>query len=85
MGAPPRAALCAGDSQGVVMAEGRNQFTVDLGELELTDEDEQRIAESIQRAVLSEIARIDRGPRVLIDFLPDFGRTKGLLVRREGG
>jgi hypothetical protein len=67
------------------MAKDGNQFTVDLGELELTDEDQQRIAESIQRAVLAEIARIDRGPRILIDFLPDLGRTKGLLVRRELG
>jgi hypothetical protein len=67
------------------MAERRNQFTVDLGEFELTDEAMQRIEESIQRVVLSEIARIDRGPRVLIDFLPDLGRTKGIIVRPEAG
>jgi hypothetical protein len=68
------------------VAKQRNEFTVDLGELELTEEDHQRIARAIQKAVLSEIAIVDRAPRFSVDLLlGDLGRTRGIMVRPEGG
>lgn len=61
-----------------------NQFTVDLGDLKLTDDQRQKINVSIQRAVASEVASLNVTKRpvlIPINRFPNFPIWYGIIIR----
>jgi hypothetical protein len=75
-------------------ARSRNDGTliVDVHELQLPQVALDRIAESVQKAVMLELATVDEAPDFqvqmsrpdgkFIDILKDIGRTRGLMIQK---
>lgn len=67
-------------------------LVVDLHDLQLPQTVIDRIAESVQKAVMLELATVDEAPDFqvqlsrsngkFIDIIKDMGRTRGLLLRK---
>jgi hypothetical protein len=65
---------------------------VDLHELQLPQETLDRIAKSVQKAVMLELATVDEAPDFqvqmsrpngkVIDIIKDLGRTRGLMIQK---
>jgi hypothetical protein len=65
-----------------VTKKRRGQFIVDLGDFEVSDEMRERIARSVQKAALVEIASIDEAPAFSVQMTrpQDGGDLPGLLA-----
>lgn len=60
----------------------KHEFRVAIG-VQLPPEAAKRIAQSVQRAVLAELANVDLKGPVAVNFLPN-GGTQGIVVHPAG-